>query len=52
MSINELLQLAKSTPITTEQIKQIRARLEKQGKQEVENSATNSNGLLSRTYSL
>ena len=52
MSIKELLQLAKNTPITTDQIRQIRARLEKQGKQEAEASATNSNGLLSRTYSL
>ena len=52
MSIKELLQLAKNTPITTDQIRQIRARLEKQGKQEAETSATNSNGLLSRTYSL
>lgn len=52
MSIKELLQLAKNTPITTDQIRQIRDRLEKQGKQEAETSATNSNGLLSRTYSL
>ena len=51
-SIKELLQLAKNTPITTDQIRQIRARLEKQGKQEAETSATNSNGLLSRTYNL
>ena len=52
MSIQELLQAAKDIEVTSEQIARLRNLLEEQGKQENETSATNSNGLLSRTYSL
>ncbi len=52
MSIKELIEAAKNTQVTSEQVNNLRIRLQQQGNEQVSKSSSTSKQFLARTYSL
>ncbi|SHE98514.1 hypothetical protein SAMN02745781_01218 [Vibrio gazogenes DSM 21264] len=52
MSIKELIAAAKSTPVTSEQVKSLRVRLQQQDNEQSSKRSSSSKQFLARTYSL
>lgn len=52
MSIQELLEAARNTPVTTDEVAELRARLQKKANDKPYNSHSASEEFLARTYSL